>query len=157
MQTGTPDATSLIEQDRGIPWPTMRVQTSVYNTERLPSGLPKCPTRSRCSHGAQRCADRGSVQRYTPKPTIRLRSHEARQQQEAAEVMGDLLAVERDESALVMRIDHWMEDYNSEHPHSRLGCRSPRSTLHQSNQPSVRSNGGNSNPIQLASRSATLA
>jgi putative transposase len=25
------------------------------------------------------------------------------------------------------RIDHWMEDYNSEHPHSRLGYRSPAS------------------------------
>jgi putative transposase len=24
------------------------------------------------------------------------------------------------------RINHWMEDYNSEHPHSRLGYRSPR-------------------------------
>jgi transposase InsO family protein len=24
------------------------------------------------------------------------------------------------------RIDHWIGDYNSEHPHSRLGYRSPR-------------------------------
>jgi transposase InsO family protein len=26
----------------------------------------------------------------------------------------------------LLKIDQWMEDYNSEHPHSRLGYRSPR-------------------------------
>jgi transposase InsO family protein len=31
-----------------------------------------------------------------------------------------------DARAALSRIDHWMEDYNSEHPHSRLGYRSPR-------------------------------
>ena len=31
-----------------------------------------------------------------------------------------------DARAALLRIDHWMEDYNSEHPHSRLGYRSPR-------------------------------
>ena len=31
-----------------------------------------------------------------------------------------------DASTALMRIDNWMEDYNSEHPHSRLGYRSPR-------------------------------
>jgi putative transposase len=32
------------------------------------------------------------------------------------------------------RIEHWMEDYNSEHPHSRLGYRSPREYIAQSQQ-----------------------
>ena len=49
-----------------------------------------------------------------------------------------------DAHTALLRIDNWMEDYNSEHPHSRLGYRSLRSTLHHSNQPSVRSNGVNS-------------
>ena len=31
-----------------------------------------------------------------------------------------------DARTVLSRIDHWMEDYNSEHPHSRLGYRSPR-------------------------------
>ena len=31
-----------------------------------------------------------------------------------------------DARTALLRIDHWMEDYNSEHPHSRLGYRSPR-------------------------------
>ncbi len=57
-----------------------------------------------------------------------------------------------DASTALQRIDQWMEDYNSEHPHSRLGYRSPGSTLHHSNQPSVRSNGGNSTePLPTAS------
>jgi putative transposase len=43
-------------------------------------------------------------------------------------------------------IDHWMEDYNSEHQHSRLGYRSPREYLLHFNKPRVRSNGVNSRP-----------
>jgi putative transposase len=31
-----------------------------------------------------------------------------------------------DARTALSRIDHWMEDYNFEHPHSRLGYRSPR-------------------------------
>jgi integrase-like protein len=31
-----------------------------------------------------------------------------------------------DAAAALARIDHWMEDYNIVHPHSRLGYRSPR-------------------------------
>jgi putative transposase len=40
-----------------------------------------------------------------------------------------------DACTALLRIDHWMEDYNSEHPHSRLGYRSPRSILHHFNKP----------------------
>ena len=48
-----------------------------------------------------------------------------------------------DARTVLLRIDHWMEDYNSEHPHSRLGYWATAhrgSTLHHSNQPSVQSN-----------------
>jgi transposase InsO family protein len=31
-----------------------------------------------------------------------------------------------DARTALARIDHWIEDYNSEHPHSRPGYRSPR-------------------------------
>jgi transposase InsO family protein len=31
-----------------------------------------------------------------------------------------------DARTALSRIDHWMEDYSSEHPPSRLGYRSPR-------------------------------
>src|SRR6201981_1416428 len=31
-----------------------------------------------------------------------------------------------DARTALLRIDHWMEGYNSEHPDSRLGYRSPR-------------------------------
>ncbi|WP_157087996.1 integrase core domain-containing protein [Bradyrhizobium jicamae] len=41
----------------------------------------------------------------------------------------------------MMRIDNWMEDYNSEHPHSRLGYRSPREYLASIKPAEFRSNG----------------
>jgi hypothetical protein len=44
----------------------------------------------------------------------------------------------------LLRIDHWTEDYNSEHPHPVWVTAHRGSTLHQSDQPSVRSNGVNS-------------
>ena len=34
-----------------------------------------------------------------------------------------------DARTALLRIDNWMEDYNSEHPHSRLGYRSPREDI----------------------------
>ena len=34
-------------------------------------------------------------------------------------------------------IDSWMEDYNTVHPHSRLGYRSPREYIMLSSQPAV--------------------
>jgi len=40
------------------------------------------------------------------------------------------------------QIGPWMEDYNTSHPHSRLGYRSPREPI--LNPPRVRSNGANS-------------
>jgi transposase InsO family protein len=37
------------------------------------------------------------------------------------------------------RIDHWMEDYNSEHPHPGWAIAHRESTLHHFNKPRVRS------------------
>jgi putative transposase len=39
-----------------------------------------------------------------------------------------------DAPTALSHIDHWMEDYNSEHPHSRLGYRSPREYIAQLQQ-----------------------
>ena len=39
---------------------------------------------------------------------------------------GDRINLLPDARTALSRINHWMEDYNSEHPHSRLGYRSPR-------------------------------
>jgi putative transposase len=49
-----------------------------------------------------------------------------------------------DARTALTHIDHWMEDYNSEHPHSRLGAHRG-SILLYFNKPLVRSNGVNSN------------
>lgn len=49
-----------------------------------------------------------------------------------------------DECTTLLRIDHWMENYNSEHPHSRPATVRRGSTLRHSNQKSVQSNGVNS-------------
>jgi hypothetical protein len=49
-----------------------------------------------------------------------------------------------DARTVLLRIDHWMEDYNSEHPQSRLATVHRGSTLHHFNKPRVRSNGGDS-------------
>jgi transposase InsO family protein len=47
-----------------------------------------------------------------------------------------------DAAAALAAIDYWMEDYNTVHPHSRLGYRSPRS-----NPPRVRFGGVNSTTV----------
>ena len=46
-------------------------------------------------------------------------------------------------AAALALINDWMEDYNTVHPHSRLGYRSPRESSFP-NPPSVRSTGVNS-------------
>ncbi|WP_430641996.1 integrase core domain-containing protein [Bradyrhizobium nanningense] len=45
---------------------------------------------------------------------------------------------------VAQRIDKWMDDYNSGHPHSPMGYRSPREYIAQLDRPSVRSNGDSS-------------
>ncbi|QOZ66666.1 hypothetical protein WN72_10145 [Bradyrhizobium arachidis] len=47
-----------------------------------------------------------------------------------------------DASTALQRIDQWMEDYNSEHPHFRLGYRSPREYIESLKPADVRSDGG---------------
>lgn len=38
-------------------------------------------------------------------------------------------------TAALAQIDSWMEDYNTVHPHSRLGYRSPREYIKACSQP----------------------
>ena len=49
-----------------------------------------------------------------------------------------------DAAAALALIDTWMEDYNTVHPHSRLGYRSPREYIANRNPPRVRFNRVNS-------------
>jgi putative transposase len=42
-----------------------------------------------------------------------------------------------DAATALALIDTWMEDYNTVHPHSRLGYRSPREYIMLSSQPAA--------------------
>ena len=42
-----------------------------------------------------------------------------------------------DAATALALVDSWMEDYNTVHPHSRLGYRSPREYIMLSSQPAV--------------------
>jgi hypothetical protein len=101
-QRGQPDVSGLIELDRDIVWATLRQQADVVSTAQ----------RALAFHEA---VDVVGLAAFLLKPTLisaldalvdeesddaNSLTHEARQQREA-EVMGDLLSVEREESALV--------------------------------------------------------
>jgi len=100
---GAPDLTNLIEHDGDIIWPTLRVQSVVHDAQRSLAfheavdvvGLFACLLKPTLISVLDAFADEASDD-----PAAL--THEARQQREA-KVMGDLLAVERDESALVWR------------------------------------------------------
>ena len=100
---GEPDVTTLLEHDGGLVWPTLRVQSEVIG-----------PQRALAFHEA---VDVVGLVAHLLKPTLiatldalveseaddkAALSHEARQKAEA-QVLGDLLSVEMDESALVWR------------------------------------------------------
>ena len=94
-----PDVTNLIEHDGKIIWPTRRVQVDVFNAQpgaiafvEIPVSLDPWLHRD----ALIAALDREIASEADDKAAL---SHEARQQQEA-EVLGDLLAVERDEAAL---------------------------------------------------------
>lgn len=99
---GAPDIANLIEHDRSVIWPTQNVRSQVYNTE-VPSfasaELPDTLALFAWMHRDALIAalDREIDAESDDKSAL---SHEARQKAEAV-VMGDLLAVERDEAALV--------------------------------------------------------
>jgi hypothetical protein len=102
--SGAPNVANLIEHDRKIEWPTQTLQSSVYNTQ-VPAvafaEMPDALALFAWTFKDQLIAalDGAIATEADDKAAL---SHEARQQQEA-EVMGDLLAVERDESEMIWR------------------------------------------------------
>ena len=101
---GAPSVSSLVEHDQEIAWPTQSAQSKVYNAKRAQSPSMKRQTHSSLVAWLHRDALIASLDREIASEADdpAALTHEARQQREA-EVMGDLLAVERDESALVWR------------------------------------------------------
>jgi hypothetical protein len=101
-QAGTPDVATLIEFDRDIAWPTMRVQSSVYNTGTPAIAFAEVPDTVALLAWAFRDAliARLDAEIDAEADDAAALTHEQRQQREA-EAQGDLLAIERDESWLV--------------------------------------------------------
>ena len=100
-QRGAPSASSLVEHDREIAWPTQSAQSKVYNAEKGAIAFHETTDALALVAWLHRALiatlDREIASEADDPAAL---THEARQQREA-EVMGDLLAVERDESALV--------------------------------------------------------
>jgi hypothetical protein len=97
-----PSVAELIEHDRQIVWPTQRLQSSVYNTNSPALAFAEVEAAVPLLIWLHKDAMIAALDREiaTEADDGAALTHEARQQQEA-EVMGDLLATERDESALV--------------------------------------------------------
>ena len=101
-QRGAPLVSSLVEHDREIAWPTQSVQSKVYNAENGAIVFHDATDALALVAWLHRDAliaalDREIASEADDPAAL---THEVRQQREA-KVMGDLLAVERDESALV--------------------------------------------------------
>jgi hypothetical protein len=102
-QRGAPDVSLLVEMDRSIEWPVSRVQSEVYGTERALAfhqavdvvGLLAFLLKPTLNAALDKLVDEASDDKAAL-------THEARQER-AAEVMSDLLAVERTEAALTWR------------------------------------------------------
>jgi hypothetical protein len=102
-QRGAPDVSLLIEHDGNVEFPTRSVQSMIYNTGTPAIAFAEVPDvawvawlhkdaliKAVCAEIAAHSDDAAAL------------SHAERQKREA-EVMGDLLSVERDEAALVWR------------------------------------------------------
>lgn len=101
-QAGEPVVSDVIERDRQIVWPTQQVQSTVYNAQpgavafaELEAAVPILVWLHK--EALIKRLDAEIDAEADDKAAL---SHEARQQREA-EVMGDLLAVERDEAELI--------------------------------------------------------
>jgi hypothetical protein len=103
-QRGAPSVSSLVEHDREIAWPTQSAQSKVYNVEKGAIAFHETTDTFALVAWLHRDALIASLDREIASEADdpAALTHEARQQREA-EVMGDLLAVERDEYALVWR------------------------------------------------------
>ena len=98
---GTPDVTNLIEHDRNIIWPTLRVQSEVHGAQRslaFHEAIDVVGLLALLVPSALIAVLDAQIDAEKDDPAAL--SHEAREKAEA-EVQGDLLAVERDECALV--------------------------------------------------------
>jgi hypothetical protein len=103
-QQGAPNVSDLVENDRQIVWPVTNLQSRIYNTEVPSLGFAEThdmlPLIAWLHRDALIAAlDREITTESDDKAAL---SHDARQQRETV-VLGDLLAVERDESALVWK------------------------------------------------------
>jgi hypothetical protein len=134
---GAPDVADVIEHDRKVVWPTQRVQSSVLNTGTPAIAFAEMPDTLALVAWLHRDALFAALDReiVTESDDDAALTPEARQQQEA-EMQGDLLAVEREESALVWRAMD--ERLPVEH---RNDC-SPQATLQLSLIASPRTNNG---------------
>jgi hypothetical protein len=96
---GMPDVANLVEIDREIVWPMQSLQSEVYNAQPGATAFAQTPDALAltCWLHKDGVMDREINAEADDKAAL---SHEARQKAEA-EVQADLLAVERDEAALV--------------------------------------------------------
>jgi hypothetical protein len=100
---GAPSVSDLIEHDRQIVWPMQRVQSSVYNVETPAIAFAEVPDIALVAWlHRDALIKKLDAEIDAEADDAAALTHEARQKAEA-EVMGDLLAVERAESALVWR------------------------------------------------------
>ena len=102
-QRGAPDVTNVLEHDAGIVWPMSRVQSEVFAEQRALAfaEVPDTLALTCWLHKDALIAalDREISSEADDKAAL---THEARQKAEA-ELMGDLLDIERQEAALVWR------------------------------------------------------
>jgi hypothetical protein len=99
---GAPDVSMLIEHDGDIAWPTQRLQSQVIGTEQRTLAFTELaePIAVLAWLLTDQLKKRLSAEIDTEADDGAALTHEMRQQREA-ETMSDLLAVERDEAALV--------------------------------------------------------
>jgi hypothetical protein len=124
---GAPVVSDVIEHDRLVVWPMQRLQGAIINAQ-VPSfavtEVPDVLALFAFVHKAALLASLDALVSEEADDDAAM-THEARQQQEA-EVQGDLLAVERDEAALVWRaMDERLpvEHRNDCAPQAILQCR----------------------------------
>jgi len=113
---GAPVVSDLIEHDRKVVWPTQMLRSEVYNTEvpslafaELDAAVPLLVWLHQ-----DFLIKRLDAEIDTEADDKAALSHEARQKAEA-EVMGDLLSIERDESSLVWQAQ--VQNLPVEHRH----------------------------------------
>lgn len=125
-QRGAVSVARLVEHDGAVEFPTMRVQSQVFNATPGAVAFAETPDVLALTAWLHKDALIAALDHLIGDESddASALSHEARQQREA-EVMGDLLAVERSEAELVWRA--WRENLPAEHradcaPLAILGC-----------------------------------